>query len=785
MKKIDFSKVLLFDGAMGTMLQRYGIKAGELHESYNLLHPEIIEKIHKSYIEAGSDIIITNTFGANALKLKDYKYTVDEIVTQGVKIARKAAGNKYVALDIGPIGQLMQPYGTLSFEKAYELFAEQIIAGTKAGADMILIETMLDIYEAKIAILAAKENSSLPVICTMTFQNDGKTLTGTDAFTMVNVLQGLNVDALGINCSLGPNEIMPILNDILKYSRVPVIVQPNAGLPELIDGKTVFSVGPEEFARYCKIMIQNGVSMIGGCCGTNPEFIHSIKNAICGIKKFTRTIKNITAVSSYSKTVVIGDEVKTIGERINPTGKKKLKQGLITNDLSEILLEGISQKDAGCDIIDVNVGLPEINEKEVMIKVIKALQEVIDLPLQIDSSRPEVLEAAVRIYNGKPIINSVSGKKSSIDAIFPIVKKYGACIIGLTIDENGIPIKAEDRLVIAQKIIRTAYEYGIPREDIIIDCLALTASAAQEEVKETIKAISLIKEKLGVKTAIGISNVSFGLPNRDLLNSVFLSATLCSGLDLPILDPLSPKIQDTINSFNVLWNYDKQSTKYINTYSSSVHKPTVKENSSMDITNIIISGMKDLAAFKTKEMLKEMDSLIIINKFLIPSLDEVGKKYESGEFFLPQLIQSAETAKKAFEVIKSSMQSLDGKKITKGKILLATVQGDIHDIGKNIVKILLENYCFDVIDLGKDVPAEEIIKIAKQENIKLIGLSALMTTTVKNMEDTIKSIRENNINCSIMVGGAVLTESYAKKIGADFYASDASDGVKIALKFFS
>ena len=785
MKKLDFSKILLFDGAMGTMLQRYGIKAGELHESYNLLHPEIIEKIHKSYIEAGSDIITTNTFGANALKLKNYKYTVDEIVTQGVKIAKKAAGDKYVALDIGPIGQLMQPYGTLSFQKAYELFAEQVIAGAKAGADMILIETMLDLYEAKIAILAAKENSSLPIICTMTFQDDGRTLTGTDAFTMVNVLQGLNVDALGINCSLGPNEIMPILDDILKYSRIPVIVQPNAGLPEIIDGKTVFSVGPDEFALNCKIMVQNGVSMIGGCCGTNPEFIHCIKNTICGIKKFTRTVNNITAVSSYSKTVVIGDEVKTIGERINPTGKKKLKQGLIINDLSEILLEGISQRDAGCDIIDVNVGLPEINEKEVMIKVIKGLQEVIDLPLQIDSSRPEVLEAAVRIYNGKAIINSVNGKKSSMDTIFPIVKKYGACIIGLTIDESGIPIKAEDRLVIAQKIIKAAYEYGIPKEDIIIDCLALTASAEQEEVKETIKAIRLIKEKLGVKTTIGISNVSFGLPNRELLNSVFLSAALCQGLDLPILDPLSPKIQDTINSFNVLWNYDKQSTKYINTYSSSVHKSTVKESSSMDITNIIISGMKDLAAFKTQELLMEMDSMEIINKFLIPALDDVGKKYERGEFFLPQLIQSAETAKKAFEVIKSSMQSLGEKKISKGKILLATVHGDIHDIGKNIVKILLENYCFEVIDLGKDVPTDEIVKIAKQENIKLIGLSALMTTTVKNMEDTIKSIRENNINCSIMVGGAVLTKSYAKMIGADFYASDASEGVKIALEFFS
>lgn len=785
MKKIDFSKILLFDGAMGTMLQRYGIKAGELHESYNILHPEIIEKIHKSYIEAGSDIIITNTFGANALKLKAYKYTVDEIVTQGVCIAKRAAGDKYVALDIGPIGQLMQPYGTLSFDKAYKLFSEQVIAGAKAGADIILIETMLDLYEAKIAILAAKENSSLPVICTMTFQSDGRTLTGTDAFTMVNVLQGLNIDALGINCSLGPKEIMPILNDILKYSRIPVIVQPNAGLPELIDGKTVFSVGPVEFASYCRIMAENGVSMLGGCCGTNPEFIQCIKNAISGIKKSPRNTKNITAVSSYSKTVVIGDGIKTIGERINPTGKKKLKEALINNNLKEILLEGIAQRDAGADIIDVNVGLPEIDEKEVMVEVIKGLQEIIDLPLQIDSTRAEVLEAAVRIYNGKPIINSVNGKKSSMHAVFPIAKKYGACLIGLTIDENGIPMKSEDRLVIAERIINTANKYGIPKEDIIIDCLALTASAQQEEVKETIKAIWLIKEKLGVKTTLGISNVSFGLPKRDLLNCVFLSAALSAGLDLPIINPLSLQTQETINSFNVLWNYDKQSTKYINTYSNSVDKPATKETSSLDITNIIISGMKDLAASKTEAMLKEMDSMEIVDRFLIPALDEVGKKYESGEFFLPQLIQSAETAKKAFEVIKSSMLSNNRKKIIKGKILLATVHGDIHDIGKNIVKILLENYCFEVIDLGKDVPAEAIVKKAKEENIKLIGLSALMTTTVNNMEDTIKSIKENNINCSVMVGGAVLTESYAKMIGADFYAPDARAGVKIALEFFS
>jgi len=786
MSKIDFSKMHIFDGAMGTMLQRYGIKSGELPESYNITHPEIIEKIHKSYIDAGSDIITTNTFGANSSKLKAYNYSAKEIITEGVKIARKAAGDKYVALDMGPIGQLMEPCGTLTFEKAYGLFAEQVILGSASGADLILIETMSDLYEAKAAVLAAKENCSLPVICTMTFQNDGRTLTGTDAITMVNVLHGLNIDAVGINCSLGPKDMLPLVNTILEYSKIPVIVQANAGLPKVNQGETVFSVQIDEFTKYTKLMAESGVSIIGGCCGTNPDYIKSVKTALSDVKVCERKLKSVTCVTSNLQSVFIGDGIKIIGERINPTGKKKIKEALRSNNLNELLLEGINQRDAGADILDVNVGLPEINEKEVMTETIRKLQSVIDLPLQIDSARPDVLEAAARIYNGKPLINSVSGKDKSMKEVFPIVKKYGACIIGLTLDDSGIPEKAEDRLKVAEKIVKTAAAYGIDKNDIIIDCLVLTASAQQSDVKETIKAVSLVKEKLGVKTALGISNVSFGLPKRELLNRVFLSSALTAGLDLPILNPLSEVMIETVKSFNVLWNYDKQAKEFISIYSDTNDKAAAAPSPlSLDLSSIIISGMKDLAAAKTEEMLSEASSMEIVDKYLIPSLNIVGKKYESGEIFLPQLIQSAETVKKSFEIIKAKMTDNKEEKISKGKILLATVYGDIHDIGKNIVKVLLENYCFEVIDMGKDVPAEDILKKVKEESIKLVGLSALMTTTVKNMEDTIKLLRDNNADCKIMVGGAVLTKSYAKMIGADFYASDARQGVKIALDYFN
>ena len=784
-KKIDFNKFLLFDGATGTMLEKYGLKRGELPESYNILHPEIIEKIHSEYLGAGCDVITANTFGANSYKLKNTQYTVEELVSVAVRIARKVAGDSLVALDIGPIGQLMQPLGILSFDNAYATFAEQIKIGAREGADIILIETMTDIYEAKAAILAAKENCTLPIICTMSYQSDGRTLTGTDPITMVNVLQGLGVDALGVNCSLGPNEMLPIVTEILKYSRVPVIVQPNAGLPKIKNGETVFDVHPHTFAEYTKLMAEMGVTILGGCCGTTCAHIKAIKDELKNLKLVKRNVQKITAVSSSSLTVVLGEEIKIIGERINPTGKKKLKEALKNNNMDYILKEAISQRDAGADILDVNVGLPEIDELEVMKTTIRELQSVVNLPLQIDSVRRDVIEAAVRIYNGKPLINSVNGKEDVMEAIFPIVKKYGACVIGLTLDDSGIPSKAEDRLKIAEKIVRRAEEYGIDRSDIIIDCLVLTASAQQNEVKETIKAVGLVKSILGVKTTLGVSNVSFGLPQREILNRTFLAAALTAGLDAPILNPLSTEMISTINAFNVLWNNDRNSKKYINVYSSFEGKTTPKEVSkNRDLNKIIIDGLKEEATELTVELLKTMSGMEIVNKYLIPSLDIVGKKYESGDIFLPQLLQSAETVKKSFEVIKESIISTKGKKLSKGKIVLATVRGDIHDIGKNIVKILLENYGFEVIDLGKDVHEDDVVNAVKSGNIKLVGLSALMTTTVRSMEETIKALRENNLDCIVMVGGAVLNEEYAAMIGADYYAKDATQSVKIARELF-
>ena len=784
-KKINFNDFLLFDGAMGTMLDKYGIKRGELPEIYNILHPEIIEKIHNDYIDAGSDVITTNTFGANRHKLKNLQYTVSEIVGSAVKIARKAAGDRLVALDIGPIGQLMEPLGMLSFDDAYETFAEQIKIGASEGADIILIETMTDIYEAKIAILAAKENSTLPIICTMSYQSDGRTLTGTDPITMVNVLQALGVDAIGVNCSLGPNEMLPIVTELLKYSRVPVIVQPNAGLPKLKNRQTVFNVEAHEFAEYAKLMAEMGVTILGGCCGTTSEHIKAIKNVLKNLEPVKRNVQKITAVSSSSLTVVLGEDIKIIGERINPTGKKKLKEALKNNNMDYILTEAINQRDAGADILDVNVGLPEIDEREVMIQVIKELQSVVNLPLQVDSVRPDVIEAAVRIYNGKPLINSVNGKEEVMESIFPIVKKYGACVIGLTLDDSGIPSKAEDRLKIAEKIVRRAEEYGIDRADIIIDCLVLTASAQQSEVKETIRAVELVKATLGVKTTLGVSNVSFGLPQREILNRTFLAAALTAGLDAPILNPLSANMISTVNAFNVLWNNDINSKKYINAYSSFEEKTITKEVvKNRDLNKIIIDGLKEEAKELTVELLKTMSEMEIVNKYLIPSLDIVGKKYESGEIFLPQLLQSAETVKKAFEVIKESLLLSTGTKLSKGTIALATVKGDIHDIGKNIVKILLENYGFEVIDLGKDVHENDVVNAVKSGNIKLVGLSALMTTTVRSMQETIEALRENNLDCTVFVGGAVLNEEYAEMIGADYYAKDATESVKIARKFF-
>ncbi|ENK1242108.1 homocysteine S-methyltransferase family protein [Clostridium botulinum] len=779
--------ILIFDGAMGTMLQKLGLNISDLPEELNILEPEKIINIHKKYIEAGAKVITTNTFGANEIKLKQSKFSLESIIDKAIDNVKKARKNKeiLIALDIGPIGQLLEPMGTLKFEEAYEIFKRQIVQGEKSGADIILIETMTDLYEAKAAILAAKENTNLPVFCTMTFEKNKRTFTGCTPLSMVLTLEGLGVDALGVNCSLGPNELGDVVDEIIKYSSIPIMVQPNAGLPTIKEGRTIYNIKPKEFADFQRSIVEKGVRIVGGCCGTTDKFITEIVSSLKDVKVKRLKENNICGVCSSTKAVLI-DGVKIIGERINPTGKKLFKEALRNNDTDYILKEAISQVECGADILDVNVGLPEINEEEIMKKVIKEIQSIIDTPLQIDSNNTKVIEKALRVYNGKAIVNSVNGEEKILDSVLPLIKKYGASVVGLTLDDKGIPKKAEERLKIAERIINKALEYGIKRKDIFIDCLVLTASAQQEDVRETLKAVALVKEKLNVKTILGVSNISFGLPNRELINKTFLAMSLQSGLDLPILNPNNKEMINIINAYKVLNNQDIGATNYIEMYANetSNSKEVKTQKSNLNLKEIVIKGIKEEAYSKTKELLKVRDELSIINEELIPALDEVGEKYEKGTIFLPQLIQSAETVKKAFIAIKEKLREDNSPKINKGKILMATVKGDIHDIGKNIVKVILENYGFDIIDLGKDVEAEKIVEEVKKNNIKLVGLSALMTTTVNSMKETIKILKERNMDCKVFVGGAVLNEEYAEMINADYYAKDAKEAVDIAKGFF-
>ena len=780
-------EILLFDGAMGTMLQKKGLSFENGVEGFNITKKDIICDIHKEYINAGANIITTNTFGANEIKLRGFDYTVEEVIDSAISIAKEAIGknNVKVALDIGPIGQLLEPIGTLSFDRAYEIFKRQILQGVKSGVDVILIETMTDLYEAKAAVLAAKENSNLPVFCTMSFEENQRTFTGCTPESMVMTLEGLGVDAIGINCSLGPKEIKPIIERIVKVANKKVMVQPNAGLPKIDGEKVIYNIDENEFSNCMVEFLSLGVDILGGCCGTTPEYIAAIREKIQGKKTKERNRKEIFAVCTHSKVVNI-DGVKIIGERINPTGKKLFKEALKNNDLNYILKQAIEQVEAGADILDVNVGVPNINEEEVMVDVMRSIQEILDIPLQIDSTDKNVIEKALRYYNGKAIVNSVNGEDKVLDSILPIVKKYGACVVGLTLDEKGIPSTCEERFKIAEKIVNKAKEYGIHKEDVFIDCLVLTASTQQKEVFETLKAITMVKERLGVKTLLGVSNISFGLPNRQLINETFLSLALGRGLDLPIINPNSKGMIDTIKAFNVLSGYDKDSREFIHYYKVNEKKDNketiVKEESTKDLKYMIIKGLKDEAKEETRKLLKTKEELEIVNKYLIPALDEVGLSFEKGEIFLPQLVSSAEVVQKSFEVLKESLNSSDKEKINNGKIILATVKGDIHDIGKNIVKVILENYGYEVIDLGKDVPIEKVIHGLKEHNAKLVGLSALMTTTLKSMEETIKEIKKNNIDAKVFVGGAVLTKEYAKEIGADFYAKDAKESVEIAKK---
>lgn len=785
-------RMVFFDGGTGTLLQEKGLQAGELPELWNIEKKEALIDIHKSYFEVGCDIVLTNTFGANKIKLHDIQYSIEEIVTSAVLNAKEAAtqicGNKrcgYVALDIGPTGKLLKPLGDLDFEDAYNAFKEVMICGQKAGADLILIETMSDTYEMKAAVLAAKENTNLPVFATMVFDERGKLLTGGNIQAAVTMLEGLGVDALGMNCGLGPYQMKELAAEMMQYTSLPVIVNPNAGLPRNEDGKTIYDISPSDFANAIKEITELGAWIIGGCCGTTPKHIAAMYQLCSPLNPKPIVKKEKTIVSSYSHCIEIGQDPIIIGERINPTGKSRFKQALRDKELEYILKEAITQQQNGAHILDVNVGLPEIDEVEMMDLVMKELQSVIDLPLQIDTSDIKTMEKALRHYNGKAMINSVNGKEESMKAIFPLVKKYGGVVVGLTLDENGIPKVAEERLKIAQKIVETAKQYGIDKKEIIIDVLAMTISSDGESALETLKALKLVKEKLGVRTSLGVSNISFGLPQRELINSNFYTMALQNGLDAAIINPNNMQMIASYYAYRALFNIDNQCMDYIQIYGGQKTddlSKSVSQKEEVPLKTAIEKGLKERARQAAKEQLETKKPLEIINTELIPALDIVGKGFEKGTLFLPQLLMSAEAAKAAFEVMKRQMEKTGEKQIKKEKIILATVKGDIHDIGKNIVKVLLENYSYDVIDLGKDVPIETVIKTAIEKDVKLVGLSALMTTTVTSMEQTIKELRKNKPECKIMVGGAVLNQEYADMIGADYYSKDAMASVYYAQK---
>lgn len=787
-------ELLYFDGGMGTLLQERGLQPGELPETWNLLHAEEIREIHRKYIEAGSDIVLTNTFGANALKFHDDAYSLEEIVNAAVghvKAAAEQAGNGrriYTALDIGPTGKLLKPMGDLDFETAYEAYKEVMIYGEKAGADLIHIETMSDTYELKAAVLAAKENTSLPVFATTIFDERGKLLTGADVPSVVALLEGLRVDAFGINCGMGPEQMIPILEQITKYSSLPVIVKPNAGLPKQKNGQTYYDVSPEEFAEVMKKIVEMGAVVIGGCCGTTPDHIKAMADACRMIPIKPVEKKNFTMVSSYGQSVFLGTGSKIIGERINPTGKKRFKQALKEHDLDYILREGITQQDNGAHILDVNVGLPDIDEPALMKEVVQELQSITSLPLQIDTVDVEAMEGALRIYNGKAMVNSVSGKQESMDKVFPLIQKYGGVVIGLALDENGIPSDAEGRVQVAKKIIAEAAKYGIEKKDIVIDALAMTISSEPEGAKITLETLRRLRDEVGVCTVLGVSNISFGLPSRPIVNSIFYTMAMQNGLSVGIINPGSEDMMKAWYAFHALMALDSNCEKYIARYAQQPGTTPVQAaggKHTMTLQSAIERGLKEEASSITAELAEQKDALDIINEELIPALNNVGEGFEKGTVFLPQLLMSAESAKSAFAVLKERMDQSGEVQEKKGKVILATVKGDIHDIGKNIVKVLLENYSFDVIDLGKDVPPEKVVETVLEQDVHLVGLSALMTTTVVSMEETIRQLREKAPDCLVMVGGAVLNQEYADMIGADFYGKDAMQSVHYAQKVFS
>ncbi len=781
----DFIKnnIVYLDGGMGTLLQKSGLQPGELPERWNISHPEVIKEIHKSYYDSGSNIVNTNTFGANSLKFDADE--LSEIIYHAVKNAdeaRKASSGKqekFIALDVGPTGKLLKPLGDLDFEDAVKAFAEVISLGVKYGVDLITIETMNDSYETKAAVLAAKENSDLPIIVTNAYGENGRLMTGADPAVMAAMLEGMGVDAIGANCSLGPKQLMGVMDELLKYCSVPVAFKPNAGLPKS-DGKvTYYDVDAEEFAQDIKLAVANGVRIVGGCCGTTPEYIKKVCELTRDMRPKEIEKKTYSVCTSYNKAVFFGEKPILIGERINPTGKKRFKQALLENDIGYILQEAVNQQAKGVHVLDVNVGLPGIDEAQMLTNSVCELQCVTDLPLQIDSSDPVAMESALRRYNGKAMINSVNGKEENLNAIFPLVKKYGGFVVALTLDEKGIPSTVDGRMKIARKILLTAALYGINKKDIIFDPLAMTVSADKMSAVTTLETVKKITEQLGCNTSLGVSNVSFGLPSRDLVNAAFFTTAMENGLSAAIMNPYSERMMEAYYSFNVVKGLDENCMDFINFASRQEVQPTAKQESSLTLKEAIEKGLKEKASEITTAMLGNSAPLDIVNAHVIPALDNVGKRFEEKKLFLPQLLMSAEAAKASFEVIKVTM-SADGSSVKKGSIVIATVHGDIHDIGKNIVKLLLENYGYNVIDLGKNVPPETVLRAVTDNHAPLVGLSALMTTTVPAMEETVKLIKENAPWCKTVVGGAVLTQDYADKIGADKYAADAMETVRYA-----
>lgn len=778
-------RIMLLDGALGTQLQKRGLKTGELPERLNLTSPDTVYEVHKEYIDAGSDIIYTNTFGANRKKLKE-KGEVEKIIDAAVKIAKRAAGDKLVALDLGPTGALIEPLGSMTFDEAYDIYKEQAVAGEKAGADLVVIETMSDLYELKAALLAVKENTKLDVMCSMTFDENGRTFTGcpVEAFALT---AGAFADALGVNCSLGPDKLFPIMQRLAENTDLPLFIKANAGLP---DSDMNYSVSAQDFAKEYERFLSLGLNILGGCCGTTPEYIKELDKLRKKYKPVKRDFVYKTAVCSSTKVVYI-DGVKVIGERINPTGKKAMKQALIDKDFGYIATQTLEQVEAGAEILDVNAGLPQIDEKEMLTEMVKYIQGLTDAPLQIDCSKPDAIERALRYYNGKPIVNSVNAEESSLETVLPLVAKYGASVVGLTMDDAGIPKSVEKRLMLAEKIIERAKKYGIKEQDIYIDCLTLTVSAEPDQAMQTLQAITLLKSKYDVKTVLGVSNISFGLPARQIINSAFLTMAMYAGLDLPILNPNIPENMQAVDAFNVLTEKDKNCTRYTQKYASyqpaaaaatnTIAVKAEEKANEDDIFYCIEKGL-DKARAVTAKLLETHKPLDVIDGYLIPALNKVGDNYEKGRIFLPQLIASAESAKACFDEVKKRIPNDENS--DKGKIVLATVKGDVHDIGKNIVKTVLENYGYKVIDLGKNADPQLVVEAVKQNDIRLCGLSALMTTTVENMRITVELLKKECPDCKIMVGGAVLTEDYARKIGADKYCKDANQSAKYAESIF-